>query len=137
MRDVDGRVDRLRIDLDHLPRVLEALDTTASSPREDLALEIGSDDDVVDLTVGRRRRHAAVGSGSAPAAGELGAGESGVPAWGSMEPATVDLNGTDLNGTGQNGAGQNGAGQNGAGQNGAEGAAAALGGPRTDEVQVR
>jgi hypothetical protein len=30
MRDVDGNVDRMRIDLDHLPHVLAALDTTAA-----------------------------------------------------------------------------------------------------------
>jgi len=30
MRDVDGNVDRMRIDLDHLPQVLAALDTTAA-----------------------------------------------------------------------------------------------------------
>jgi hypothetical protein len=29
MRDVDGNVDRMRVDLDHLPHVLAALDTTA------------------------------------------------------------------------------------------------------------
>jgi len=29
MRDVDGNVDRMRVDLDHLPQVLQALDTTA------------------------------------------------------------------------------------------------------------
>jgi AAA-like domain len=30
MRDVDGNVDRMRVDLDHLPQVLAALDTTAA-----------------------------------------------------------------------------------------------------------
>jgi hypothetical protein len=30
MRDVDGNVDRMRVDLDHLPQVLHALDTTAA-----------------------------------------------------------------------------------------------------------
>jgi hypothetical protein len=30
MRDVDGNVDRMRVDLDHLPHVLHALDTTAA-----------------------------------------------------------------------------------------------------------
>ncbi len=30
MRDVDGNVDRMRVDLDHLPHVLAALDTTAA-----------------------------------------------------------------------------------------------------------
>lgn len=29
MRDVDGHVDRMRVDLDHIPHVLQALDTTA------------------------------------------------------------------------------------------------------------
>jgi hypothetical protein len=33
MRDVDGNVDRMRVDLDHLPELLDALDTTAR-PRE-------------------------------------------------------------------------------------------------------
>jgi hypothetical protein len=32
MRDVDGNVDRMRVDLDHLPQVLSALDTTATTP---------------------------------------------------------------------------------------------------------
>jgi hypothetical protein len=30
MRDVDGNVDKIRVDLDHLPHVLAALDTTAA-----------------------------------------------------------------------------------------------------------
>jgi hypothetical protein len=34
MRDVDGNVDRLRVDLDHLPQLLAALDTTARSAGE-------------------------------------------------------------------------------------------------------
>ena len=34
MRDVDGNVDRMRVDLDHLPELLAALDTTAR-PHED------------------------------------------------------------------------------------------------------
>jgi AAA-like domain len=39
MRDVDGNVDRMRVDLDHLPQVLAALDTTAAAPAraEDVA----------------------------------------------------------------------------------------------------
>ncbi|HEY6796930.1 MAG TPA: ATP-binding protein, partial [Kineosporiaceae bacterium] len=37
MRDVDGNVDRMRVDLDHLPELLAALDTTARpDEREDL-----------------------------------------------------------------------------------------------------
>jgi hypothetical protein len=31
MRDVDGNVDRFRVDLDHLPHLLAALDTTAAA----------------------------------------------------------------------------------------------------------
>lgn len=42
MRDVDGHVDRIRVDLDHLPQVLAALDTTATpvagAPRDASAL---------------------------------------------------------------------------------------------------
>jgi hypothetical protein len=34
MRDVDGNVDRMRVDLDHLPHVLAALDTTAAPTAE-------------------------------------------------------------------------------------------------------
>jgi hypothetical protein len=30
MRDVDGNVDKMRVDLDHLPQLLKALDTTAN-----------------------------------------------------------------------------------------------------------
>jgi hypothetical protein len=39
MRDVDGNVDRMRVDLDHLPELLEALDTTARpKDREQLGM---------------------------------------------------------------------------------------------------
>lgn len=39
MRDVDGNVDRMRVDLDHLPQVLAALDTTAAPlPRPQVRL---------------------------------------------------------------------------------------------------
>lgn len=34
MRDVDGNVDKMRVDLDHLPHLLEALDTTAKPDTE-------------------------------------------------------------------------------------------------------
>lgn len=40
MRDVDGNVDRMRVDLDHLPHVLAALDTTAPSAERERA-ELG------------------------------------------------------------------------------------------------
>ncbi|HET9653745.1 MAG TPA: ATP-binding protein [Kineosporiaceae bacterium] len=40
MRDVDGNVDRMRVDLDHLPHVLSALDTTAPSAGHEIA-ELG------------------------------------------------------------------------------------------------
>jgi hypothetical protein len=40
MRDVDGNVDRMRVDLDHLPHVLVALDTTAPGVERNLA-ELG------------------------------------------------------------------------------------------------
>jgi hypothetical protein len=33
MRDVDGNVDRMRVDLDHLPELLRVLDTTADPMR--------------------------------------------------------------------------------------------------------
>jgi hypothetical protein len=36
MRDVDGNVDRMRVDLDHLPELLEALDTTARPKEREL-----------------------------------------------------------------------------------------------------
>jgi hypothetical protein len=38
MRDVDGHVDRMRVDLDHLPHVLRALDTTAPEASRRAAL---------------------------------------------------------------------------------------------------
>ena len=37
MRDVDGNVDRMRVDLDHLPHVLASLDTTAAPSGRDVA----------------------------------------------------------------------------------------------------
>jgi len=40
MRDVDGNVDRMRVDLDHLPELLAALDTTARpKDREELGID--------------------------------------------------------------------------------------------------
>jgi hypothetical protein len=50
MRDVDGRVDKLRVDLSHNPGLLAALDTTAKPhdeavPRADDAVDISGDDD--------------------------------------------------------------------------------------------
>lgn len=39
MRDVDGNVDRVRIDLDHLPHLLAALDTTAAPAKVPLVKE--------------------------------------------------------------------------------------------------
>jgi hypothetical protein len=35
MRDVDGRVDRIRVDLTHVPALLAALDTTAKPQRDE------------------------------------------------------------------------------------------------------
>lgn len=50
MRDVDGNVDRMRVDLDHLPQVLAALDTTAA-PTTQSAVRIRTErSENVDLT---------------------------------------------------------------------------------------
>jgi hypothetical protein len=40
MRDVDGNVDKMRVDLDHLPDVLAALDTTAAPKVEREVVEV-------------------------------------------------------------------------------------------------
>jgi hypothetical protein len=51
MRDVDGNVDRMRIDLDHLPQVLAALDTTAAPATAPVPLEAShSRSEQIDLT---------------------------------------------------------------------------------------
>lgn len=52
MRDVDGNVDRMRIDLDHLPQVLAALDTTAAPVAHAVNLQkpLGRSEQI-DLTV--------------------------------------------------------------------------------------
>jgi hypothetical protein len=84
MRDVDGNVDRMRVDLDHLPELLDALDTTAR-PRERDLDAFGSDGPTFGSdgpTFGsdgpsepagslrsRRRPAAALTAGSAAAAG--------------------------------------------------------------------
>jgi hypothetical protein len=44
MRDVDGNVDRMRVDLDHLPQLLAALDTTAAQSEPQDRFELGSRD---------------------------------------------------------------------------------------------
>ncbi|MFI7586211.1 ATP-binding protein [Spongisporangium articulatum] len=49
MRDVDGNVDRMRVDLDHLPHVLAALDTTAAPATGSIELS-----DLSDLPAGSR-----------------------------------------------------------------------------------
>jgi hypothetical protein len=52
MRDVDGNVDRMRIDLDHLPQVLAALDTTAAPLNQTVTLQPagGRAEQSIDLT---------------------------------------------------------------------------------------
>jgi AAA-like domain len=46
MRDVDGRVDKVRIDLTHNPELMEALDTTAKSTEPELPELVGDDEEV-------------------------------------------------------------------------------------------
>jgi hypothetical protein len=41
MRDVDGNVDRMRVDLDHLPQLLAALDTTAAPTAARESIKVG------------------------------------------------------------------------------------------------
>ena len=56
MRDVDGNVDRMRVDLDHLPHVLAALDTTAA-PQGSHQEPDDLDDDAPDrVEAGRNAR---------------------------------------------------------------------------------
>jgi len=50
MRDVDGNVDRMRVDLDHLPQVLAALDTTAAPITHAVNLQKPSGRAEIDLT---------------------------------------------------------------------------------------
>jgi hypothetical protein len=93
MRDVDGNVDRMRVDLDHLPELLEVLDTTAR-PRE-RELEAFSPEQADPDAAWRSRRPAGAltaGSGtpSAPAAGAGPAASSSadsLPAAASSESA--------------------------------------------------
>lgn len=49
MRDVDGNVDRMRVDLDHLPQVLAALDTTAA-PVPSVSVAANGLSESIDLT---------------------------------------------------------------------------------------
>jgi hypothetical protein len=46
MRDVDGRVDKLRVDLTHNPQLMEALDTTAKVTEPELPDLVGDDEEV-------------------------------------------------------------------------------------------
>jgi hypothetical protein len=46
MRDVDGRVDKLRVDLTHNRQLLEALDTTAKVTEPELPELVGDDEEV-------------------------------------------------------------------------------------------
>jgi hypothetical protein len=46
MRDVDGRVDKLRVDLTHNPQLMEALDTTAKVTEPELPELVGDDEEV-------------------------------------------------------------------------------------------
>jgi AAA-like domain len=90
MRDVDGNVDRMRVDLDHLPAVLAALDTTAApvagSGRPTATGTLGDDADADATAVLDRRAIAAAairagygnGLGRAPAATGNGWPQGGV-----------------------------------------------------------
>jgi hypothetical protein len=68
MRDVDGNVDRMRVDLDHLPELLEVLDTTARPRERELEIE-GFDPPPSGLAPTRRRPAAALTAGSGAPSG--------------------------------------------------------------------
>ena len=111
MRDVDGNVDRMRVDLDHLPAVLAALDTTAApvagSGRPTATGTPGDDADADATAVLDRRAIAAAairagygnGRGQAPAATGNGWPQGGV----------IDLTGTEDAGAGTAAGASNGA----------------------------
>jgi len=64
MRDVDGNVDRIRVDVDHLPHVLAALDTTAV-PHPDVpppSDQLPPDGELVGTGAGRGRGAGSAGS---------------------------------------------------------------------------
>ena len=72
MRDVDGNVDRMRVDLDHLPELLAALDTTArpDEREEQFAVAPGRADAVAPWDV--PALPVTVGAGPAEAAAPAG-----------------------------------------------------------------
>jgi hypothetical protein len=69
MRDVDGNVDRMRVDLDHLPELLEVLDTTARPVERELELGGSDPEPPGDAWWARRRPAAALTAGNSPAGG--------------------------------------------------------------------
>jgi hypothetical protein len=74
MRDVDGNVDRMRVDLDHLPQVLAALDTTAAPVAAAVNLQKpGGRSEQIDLTA------VELDSSGAPVSGGIALSRRGVP----------------------------------------------------------
>lgn len=114
MRDVDGNVDRMRVDLDHLPHVLAMLDTTAAPQSGPESITVrgratatgtpGDHTDADATTVLDRRaiQAAAAATGRAPAATGNGWPQGGVI---DLTAAERGTNGNGTNGTGSNGAG--------------------------------
>jgi hypothetical protein len=108
MRDVDGNVDRMRVDLDHLPEVLAALDTTAApqtTPARLTATGTPGDDSDADATAVLDRRAiqaaaAAAGAGRAPATTGNGWPQGGVI---DLTTGNGNGNGSNANGNGGNG----------------------------------
>jgi hypothetical protein len=79
MRDVDGNVDRMRVDLDHLPQVLAALDTTAA-PISHPVVRVRSDrSEHIDLTAVELDPSGAPLATGAPFAAAVPSGPSGPP----------------------------------------------------------
>ncbi|MDQ1286599.1 MAG: hypothetical protein QG622_164 [Actinomycetota bacterium] len=104
MRDVDGNVDRMRVDLDHLPELLDALDTTARpGDRERELVEGGFDPPEHPgpwRPANRRPAAALTAKGAAAAAGWTRPAAPGSPS--GIPPAQPDPSGpvTDADGQG-------------------------------------
>jgi hypothetical protein len=70
MRDVDGNVDRMRVDLDQLPELLKVLDTTARPAEGELELGGPGPEPTGGSWRARRRPAAALTAANSSAAGD-------------------------------------------------------------------